>query len=43
MIDRGIARFNLVAVVVAEPGDARQPAVAFKLEANLFVDTGLGF
>ncbi len=24
-------------------GDARQPAVAFKLEANLFVDTGLGF
>ena len=43
LIDRGIARFNLVAVVVAEPGDARQPAVAFKLEANLFVDAGLGF
>ena len=42
-IDRGIARFNLVAVVVAEPGDARQPTVAFELQTNLFVDAGFRF
>ncbi len=43
MTDRRVARFNLVAVVVAEPGHARQPAVAFPLQTDLFVDAGFGF
>ncbi len=43
LANRRVARFNFVAVVVAEPGHARQPAVAFPLQADLFVDAGFGF
>ena len=38
-----IARFNLIAIIVTEPGDARQPPVAFELQTNLFVDAGFCF
>ncbi|MNP20584.1 hypothetical protein D3C76_1131600 [compost metagenome] len=43
LADWRIARFNFVAVVVTEPGRARQPAVAFPLKADLFVDAGFRF
>src|SRR5690606_30157616 len=43
LANRRVARFNLVAVVVAEPGHTRQPAIAFPLQTNLFVDAGLRF
>ncbi len=41
--NRRVACFNLVPVVVAEPGHTRQPAVALELQADLFIDAGLCF
>ena len=38
-----IARFNLIAIIVTEPGHTRQPAVAFELQTNLLVDAGFCF
>ena len=41
-VERYRTRFNLVAVIVTEPGYPGQPAVTFELKTNLFVDTGFG-